>query len=46
MYMYILAFSCSGYTLIYLPPPPPNTIVLWTYNAIDDLIDLIINSTY
>ena len=21
MYMYILAFSCSGYTLIYLPPP-------------------------
>ena len=22
MYMYILAFSCSGYTLIYLPPPP------------------------
>ena len=20
--MYILAFSCSGYTLIYLPPPP------------------------
>ena len=22
MYMYILAFSCSGYTLIYLAPPP------------------------
>ena len=22
MYMYILAFSCSGYTLIYLPSPP------------------------
>ena len=21
MYMYILAFSCSGYTLIYLAPP-------------------------
>ena len=27
MYMYILAFSCSGYTLIYLAPPPPPKIV-------------------
>ena len=27
MYMYILAFSCSGYTLIYLPPPPPPPVI-------------------
>ena len=27
MYMYILAFSCSGYTLIYLPVAPPPFLV-------------------
>ena len=27
MYMYILAFSCSGYTLIYLAPPQFEMVV-------------------
>ena len=37
MYMYILAFSCSGYTLIYLAPPPTFNILNFTYLFLSDL---------
>ena len=31
--MYILAFSCSVYTLIYLPPPPPGIVEMTNLSA-------------